>query len=124
MIPITECSNESEQVMADKDINDGYRISDTLWKQIKPLLPPQLPRRSNGKRRMDDRKAMEAVLYVFRNNCKWKDLPRSLGASSTVHRRFQEWRRTGVFQRMWRDELLTYDELRAMIWHGDPNFEP
>ena len=104
--------------MVDQEMDKSYQISDALWEKIRPLLPPELPGRKSGLSRMDDRKAMEAVLYIFRTNCKWRELPRSLGASSTVNRRFQEWRRTGVFQRMWRDGLLTYDELRAMIWHG------
>jgi putative transposase len=110
--------------MANEDMDGKYRISDALWEQIKPLLPPELPGKRTGQLGMDDRKAMVAVLYIFRTNLKWKELPRSLGASSTVHRRFQEWRRTGVFQRMWREGLLTYDELRTMIWHGNPSLKP
>jgi len=42
--------------------------------------------------RMNDRKAMSAIFYVLRTGCQWNALPRSLGASSTVHDRFQEWR--------------------------------
>jgi transposase len=49
---------------------------------------------------MDDRKAMSAIFYVLRTGCQWNALPRSLGASSTVHDRFQEWRKDGVFKRM------------------------
>jgi putative transposase len=117
-------SIEAILAMRDKNMEGEYRISDMLWEKIKPLLPPQFPRSKGGRSRMDDRKAMEAVLYIFRTNCKWKELPHSLGASSTVHKRFQEWRRTGVFQRMWKDGLLTYDEMRTMIWHGNPNLKP
>ena len=86
--------------MADNDANEVYRIPDALWKQIKPLLPPELPKLRGGRPRMDNRKAMEAILYVLRTGCKWKALPRSLGAPSTVHNRFQEWRKAGVFQRI------------------------
>ena len=104
--------------------NEAYQIPDPLWERIEPLLPPRLPGSRGGRPRMDDRRAMEAILYVFRTDCRWKDIPRSFGASSTVHRRFQEWREAGVFQRMWRAGLLTYDELRTMIWHGKPRMEP
>lgn len=104
--------------MADRDTDESYRIPDTIWEKMEPLLPPELPRTRGGRPRMDDRKAMEAILYVFRNGCEWETLPRSMGASSTVRRRFQEWRKAGVFQRMWRVDLLTYDELRTFIWYG------
>ena len=33
---------------------------------------------------------MSAIFYVLRTGCQWNALPRSLGASSTVHDRFQE----------------------------------
>lgn len=104
--------------MSASDTNEPYQIPDTLWEQIEPLLPPELPKLRGGRPRMDNRRAMEAILYVSRTGCKWKALPRGLGAPSTVHGRFQEWRRAGVFQRMWRDGILTYEELRELFWHG------
>ena len=100
--------------MADKT----YQISDMLWEQITPLLPPELPRTKGGRPRMNDRKAMEAIFCVFRTGCKWNALPRSLGTGSTVQKRFQEWRRAGVFERMWQAGLITYDELRMFFWYG------
>ena len=109
--------------MADNDVNEAYRISDALWKKIEPLLPPELPKLKGGRPRMDNRKAMEAILYLLRMGCKWKALPRSLGAPSTVHNRFVEWRKAGVFQRMWRAGILRYDELRALFWHGKRSIE-
>ena len=59
---------------------------------------------------MDDRKAMSAIFYVLRTGCQWNALPRSLGASSTVHDRFQEWRKAGVFKQMWIDGLAMDDK--------------
>jgi putative transposase len=40
--------------------------------------------------RMNDRKDMSAIFYILRTCCQWKALPRNLGASSTVHDRFQK----------------------------------
>ena len=67
---------------------------------------------------MDNRKAMEAIFYVFRTGYGWNALPRCMGAKSTVHARFQQWRKAGVFQRMWLEGLLSYDEMKAFVWHG------
>ena len=66
---------------------------------------------------MNDRKAMSAIFYVLRTGCHWKALPRSLGASSTVHDRFQEWRKAdGVFKRIWIDGLSVYDKKTGIDW--------
>jgi transposase len=61
--------------------------------------------------------AMEAILHIFRSGCKWESLPRSMGSSGAVRRRFREWQKAGVFQRMWQAGLLTYDEMREMVWY-------
>lgn len=104
--------------MTNNDLGVGpeYQISDALWKKIEPLIPPPKLKKKPGRPRMDDRKAMIAIFYVLRTGCQWKALPRSLGASSTVHDRFQEWREAGVFERMWRGGVTMYDELKGIDW--------
>jgi putative transposase len=104
--------------MEERHRKEVYQIPDAVWEQIEPLLPPELPGRGGGSPRMDDRKAMEAIFYIFRAGCKWEELPPSLGDRSTIHERFQEWREAGLFQRMWQAGLITYDDLRAFIWRG------
>ena len=69
--------------------------------RITPLLPlGNRNKKKAGRPRMNDKKAMSAILYILPTGCQWNALPRSLGASSTVHDRFQEWRKAGVFKRM------------------------
>jgi putative transposase len=46
----------------------------------------------------------------------WNALPRALGASSTVHDRFQEWEQKGFFLRLWQAGLQEYDELEGIQW--------
>lgn len=57
---------------------------------------------------MPDRQAFFAIFYLLRTGCQWKALPRTLGASSTVHDRFQQWRQAGVFERLWVSALIQY----------------
>jgi putative transposase len=42
--------------------------------------------------------------------------PRELGASSTVHDRYQEWERAGFFEELWRVGLAEYEELEGIEW--------
>ena len=104
--------------MADESLglDPECQIPDELWERIKPLLPAPKPKKKPGRPRMDDRKAMTAIFYVLRTGCQWKALPRSLGAPSTVHDRFQEWRKAGVFEKLWRAGVLEYDAKIGLDW--------
>jgi hypothetical protein len=37
-------------------------------------------------------------------------------SSSSTHWRFQEWTQAGVFQMLWAQSLLSYDELKGIDW--------
>ena len=65
---------------------------------------------------MSARECMDEIFYVQRTGCQWKALPRCLGATSTVHDRFQEWRAAGVFQRLWQEGLIEYDVCHGLDW--------
>ena len=97
-------------------VGPEYHIPDALWLQMVRVLPPPKARQKDGRPRMDDRQAMTAILYVLRTGCQWKALPRSLGAASTVHDRFQAWREAQVFERLRHAGLLTYDTLKGLEW--------
>lgn len=110
---------KQEVVDDDLGIDESYRIPDQLWDRIKVLVPPPPPKKNKdrpGRPRMDDRKAMTAIFYVARTGCQWKALPKSLGAPSTVHDRFQEWRDAEVFQNAWKEGLLEYEALKGINW--------
>jgi putative transposase len=97
-------------------VGPDYQVPDALWAQMVHVLPPPTPKQKEGRPRMDDRQAMTAILYVLRTGCQWKALQRSLGAPSTIHDRFQAWRAAKVFERLWQEELLQYDELKGLDW--------
>ena len=97
-------------------IDSGWRIPEELWTRIEPLLPTQAPHPGGGRPWKSDRQLMDGIFYVLRTGCQWKALPRELGAPSTVHDRYQLWRKAGVFQRLWRQGLQEYDALEGIDW--------
>ena len=99
-----------------KDKDKSNLILDELWDQIEPLLPPAIVRSCEDNTHMHDREVMEAILYALRTDSKQDSFPDNLAAYTTVCKRFQEWRKLGVFQRMWHSGILTYDELRKLIF--------
>jgi len=70
-------------------------VTNAQWTRIQALLPP--PART-GRRRADDRRTIEAILYVQRTGCAWGTLPAELGDDTTAHRRWRQWRASGVWQ--------------------------
>jgi transposase len=64
---------------------------------------------------MDPRKVLEAIVYVLRTGCKWEALPRSeFGSASSVHKHFLEWKKKGVFVKLWAKGLAEYDEMEGI----------
>ena len=100
----------------DFGVDKEFQLPDELWQQAEPLIPPPLSQKKPGRPRMDDRRALTAIFYVMRTGCQWKALPRSLGAGSTVHDRFQEWQQAGFFQRLWQAGVLHYDAEKGIDW--------
>jgi hypothetical protein len=71
----------------------GWRVSDELWEQIRPLLPPPKPHPwGMHNPRVDDRAAMDVILFVLRTGCQWQALNQTgICSSNSAHRRFMEW---------------------------------
>jgi putative transposase len=94
----------------------GYEVSDEFWTKIKPLLPLFKPKKKPGRPRKDAKRILSSIFCLLRTGCQWKSLPRFYRTSSTVHDRFQEWRRSGLFEKIWQAGLPEYDNIRGLEW--------
>ena len=94
----------------------AWRIPDELWERIEPLLPPRKSHPLGCHRpRVDDRKAMEAILFVLRTGGQWQALNETkLGSSRSAHRRFQEWVEADVFVALGEQGLVEYDAVQGI----------
>ena len=93
-----------------------WRVSDEMWQQIQPVIPPPLPKKKAGRPRLDDRRVLDGIIYVLRTGCQWKQVPKEFGSGSTCHLRFSQWVQAGVFAQMWAVLLTCYDELHGIDW--------
>lgn len=74
-------------------------VTDELWKEIKPLIPPEVPKPQGGRPRVLDRACLTGIVYVLRTGMPWRFVPQELGCGSgvTCWRRLQEWTTAGVW---------------------------
>lgn len=75
--------------------------TDEQWAILKPLIPEKAPREDGkGRPRVDSREVLNGILWVLRTGAAWQDLPDRYPSPATCHRRFQEWRREGVLEKI------------------------
>ncbi len=102
-------------------VRRDWRIPDELWERMQPLLPVHTPKPHPlgcHRRRVPDRKAMDAIFFVLRTGCQWNALNvTGICSSSVAHSRFQEWTQAGVFEKLWAQVLAEYDAQIGLDWN-------
>jgi putative transposase len=98
-------------------IAEDWRIPDTLWERLEPLLPKRKRRRRYpGRKPLEWRQVLDGIFYVLRTGCQWKAVPREFGSGSSLHRYFQKVVALGLFARLWKLALEEYDDLKGIQW--------
>jgi transposase len=72
-----------------------HEISNADWDRIKGFLPGQ-PGQHGGVAQ-DNRRFINAVLWIARTGAPWRDLPSRLGEWNSQWRRFDRWAKAGRF---------------------------
>ena len=76
-------------------------LSDAQWERIEPLRAGK--EGDVGRTGDDNRRFVEAVLWIGRTGAPWRDLPPRFGKWNTVFQRFRRWAKKGVFKRMFEE---------------------
>ena len=93
-----------------------WRVDDALWARAEEVLAELDPPARFGPERIDQRKALDGVIYRMRSGVQWNHLPPEFGDDASVHRTFQRWVRRGVVGRLWAVLVEACDELRGVDW--------
>jgi putative transposase len=93
-----------------------WRVDDTLWALLVPILKSDKPRKKVGRPRRDDRAIFDGLIWLARTGAQWSQLPREFGPKSTAHERFSEWVRSGALERAWAVLLQAYDDAIGIDW--------
>lgn len=73
-----------------------YEITDAQFERIKPFLSGQPGK--PGRNADNNRRFINAVLWIARTGAPWPDLPERFGKYDTVYRRFYRWSQAGRWQ--------------------------
>jgi putative transposase len=93
-----------------------WRVDDVLWAKVEAVLEAHDPPARFGPGRVDQRKALDGVIYRMRSGVQWNQLPPEFGDDSSVHRTFQRWVARGVIGRLWALLVEACAELGGVDW--------
>ena len=94
-------------------LEERFVITERQWTLMEPhcLGKKTDPGRTGG----DGRLFLEAVLWIARTGSPWRDLPPGFGKWNTVFKRFRDWVKGDVFQRIFNSLSDEPDMEFAMI---------
>jgi transposase len=69
-------------------------LTDTQWSAISVFFPIQ------RKRKLDLKDVVDAILYMVRTGCQWRNLPNCYPKWTAVQYYFERWKKAGILERM------------------------
>ncbi len=81
-------------------------LSDDEWERIQPLIKADKHFGPKSRTKFSRREILNAIFYVLRTGCQWRDMPNDFPPWSAVYMQFVRWKEKGVFIKM-------HDHLRA-----------
>ncbi len=103
---------------------ERVELTEPQWEVIQPLFPPP---KATGRPRQDDHLVFEGVLWVLRTGARWKDLPDHFPPYQTCHRRFQQWVRFGLLDRILQtlyENPIDRGQIKLDEWFINGSFVP
>src|ERR1035437_4821767 len=77
-------------------------LTDVQWSKLERLLKePRGERHAGGRpRKYPLRRVVDALLYVVKTGCQWRQLPADFPPWLSVHQQFRAWRNSGFWERI------------------------
>src|SRR5579883_328163 len=75
-------------------------VTDEQWALIRPYLCPRRLSKVGHPRVVPRRDLVDAIFYVLRTGCQWRQLPHDFPPWGTVSCQFCRWRRAGVWEQI------------------------
>lgn len=92
-------------------------VPDRLWELFRRVMPeaPVRPQ-GGGRRKVDDREVLAAILFVATSGCTWRQLPPVFGTSwQTAHRRITHWTEAQVWAKGAAEALSSRADVHRVV---------
>ncbi|MFJ2721582.1 IS5 family transposase [Streptomyces sp. NPDC087437] len=89
-----------------------HELSHAEWEFVRSLLPESV----RGRKRVDDRRVLDGIVWKFRTGSAWRDVPERYGSWGTLHTRFRRWAKGGTFARMLQAAQARADAAGDIEW--------
>ncbi len=96
-------------------------LRDRQWATLEPLLKGRRGERHAGgrPRKYELRRVVDALLYVVKTGCQWRQLPADFPPWQSVHQQFRAWRDNGTWERI--GKALREQGRKAKGRNADPS---
>jgi transposase len=88
-----------------------YELTDEQWNLMEHLLPGR--EGDAGRHGEDNRRFVNAIIWIARSGAPWRDLPERFGDWNSVYQRFNRWAKSGVWARVFQAVQLA--EVEALL---------
>ena len=89
-------------------------LTNEQWEQIEALLPKAKTKR--GRPAQDHRQLLNGMIWVLRTGAPWRDMPERYGKWTTIYSRFQRWRKSAVWDKMFAKLQTALDGASTVDW--------
>ena len=95
---------------------DRFVLTDAQWAKMEPHCRGK--KSDPGRSGEDNRRFVEAVLWIARTGSPWRDLPPLFGPWNTVFKRYRDWVKADVFKRLFDAASEEPDMGRRVLKNG------
>jgi transposase len=90
-----------------------HELSQDEWKRVRDLLPGR--ESDAGVTAKDNRKFLNAVLWIAKTGAQWRDLPERFGKWNSVYKRFRRWCVKGTWENIFSSLSVDVDPESLLI---------
>lgn len=83
-------------------------LSDDEWDRIKHLIKQDTYHGSNSHTKFSRREMLNAIFYILRTGCQWRDMPNDFPPWKAVYAQFMRWKKKELFVKI-------HDYLRSRL---------
>ena len=89
-------------------------LTDEIWEAFESVLR-QRKSRAGAPPELSDRDFVEAMLYIARTGCPWRDLPSRFGKWDAVYQRFRRWEDAGHWRALFEQLPTKLETVRILF---------